>query len=249
VTAKSPLDLSRGNRTRIGALGFPISGLVAASAALVPGIGVNPAVYPAGFAQAANYVGLANLAGLVSLVLLLFSFQALHAFLERNSIDRWAFAGMVLSVIGLCAFFSFLGIFAFAGPVAGKFYLGGDLKAASIISESTGISNPAALAFGGVSGPIFGSWGNSLLGRHLAIRQVPEMVCFRLCSFRSLELDSALRSCSLAIGWNTPFRNWNCTRKLENSKRRTASNQIGQVLRPVTYRDDQVLLRDRASLP
>ena len=52
---------------------------------------------------------------------------------------------MVLSVIGLCAFFSFLGIFAFAGPVAGKFYLGGDLKAASIISESTGISNPAAL--------------------------------------------------------------------------------------------------------
>ncbi|TMI08894.1 hypothetical protein E6H34_03650 [Candidatus Bathyarchaeota archaeon] len=151
VTAKSPLDVSRGNRTRIGALGFPISGLVAASAALVPGIGVNPAVDPAGFAQAANYVGLANLAGLVSLVLLLFSFQALHAFLERNSIDRWAFAGMVLSVIGLCAFFSFLGIFAFAGPVAGKFYLGGDLKAASIISESTGISNPAALAFGGVS--------------------------------------------------------------------------------------------------
>lgn len=151
MTAKSPLDVSRGNRTRIGALGFPISGLVAASAALVPGIGVNPAVDPAGFAQAANYVGLANLAGLVSLVLLLFSFQALHAFLERNSIDRWAFAGMVLSVIGLCAFFSFLGIFAFAGPVAGKFYLGGDLKAASIISESTGISNPAALAFGGVS--------------------------------------------------------------------------------------------------
>ena len=151
MTAKSPLDVARRNRTRIGALGFPISCFVAASAALVPGIGVNPAVDPAGFAQAANYVGLANLVGIVSLVFLLFSFQALHAFLERNSIDRWAFAGMVLSVIGLCAFFSFLGIFAFAGPVAGKFYLGGDLKAVSIISESTGISNPAALAFGGVS--------------------------------------------------------------------------------------------------
>ena len=83
LAAKSPLDVARANRTRIGVLAFPISGLVAASAALVPGIGVNPAVDPAGFAQAANYVGLANLAGIVSLVFLLFSFQALHAFREE----------------------------------------------------------------------------------------------------------------------------------------------------------------------
>ena len=98
---KLPLDSVHASRTRIGALALPISGLVAASAALVPGIGINPAVDPAGFAQAANYVGLANLVGIVSLVFLLFGFQALHAFLERNSVDKWAFAGMIFSVIGL----------------------------------------------------------------------------------------------------------------------------------------------------
>ncbi len=151
VAAKSPLDVARANRSRIGALAFPISGLVAASAALVPGIGINPAVDAAGFAQAANYVGLANLVGIVSLVFLLFGFEALRAFLERNSVDKWAFAGMILSVIGLGLFLSFLGIFAFAGPVAGRVYLSGDLQAVSIISEATGTSNPAALAFGGVS--------------------------------------------------------------------------------------------------
>jgi len=139
------------SRTRIGALALPISGLVAASAALVPGIGINPAVDPAGFAQAANYVGLANLVGIVSLVFLLFGFQALHAFLERNTVDKWAFAGMILSFIGLGLFLPFLGIFAFAGPVAGKFYLSGNLQAVSIISEATGTSNPVALAIGGVS--------------------------------------------------------------------------------------------------
>jgi len=132
-------------------LAFPTSGIVAAVAALTPGIGINPDVDPAGFAQAANYVSLANIAGIVSSVFLLFGFQALRAFLERNSVDRWAFAGMVLSVIGLCLFFPFLGIFAFAGPVAGRFYLRGDLQAVSVISESTSISNPTALAFGGVS--------------------------------------------------------------------------------------------------
>jgi len=151
VTAKSPLDVARANRTRIGALAFPISGLVATLAALVPGIGINPAVDPAGFAQAANYVGLANLVGIASLVFLLFGFQALRAFLERNSVDKWLFEGLILSVVGLCLFFPFLGIFAFAGPVAGRFYLSGNLQAVSIISEATGTSNPAALAFGGVS--------------------------------------------------------------------------------------------------
>jgi len=151
VTGKSPLDATRANRARIGALALPISGLVAASAALVPGIGINPAVDPVGFAQAANYVGLANLVGIVSLVFLLFGFQALHSFLEINSIDKWAFAGMILSLIGLGLFLPFLGTIAFAAPVAGRLYLSGDLQAVSIISEATSTSNPAALAFGGVS--------------------------------------------------------------------------------------------------
>jgi hypothetical protein len=58
---------------------------------------------------------------------------------------------MILSVIGLGLFLPFLGIIAFAAPVAGRFYLSGDLQAVSIISEATGTSNPVALAFGGVA--------------------------------------------------------------------------------------------------
>jgi hypothetical protein len=142
---------ARANRIRIGVLTFPISGLVAASAALVPGIGINPAVDPAGFAQAADYVGLANLVGIVSLVFLLFGFEALRTFLERNSVDRWAFAGMTLSMIGVGLFLPFLGIIAFAGPVAGRLYLKGQARAVSIISESTSTANFAAFAFGGIS--------------------------------------------------------------------------------------------------
>ena len=118
---------------------------------LVPGIGINPATDPAGFAQAANYVGLANIIGILNLVFLLFGFQALYSYLERNSGDRWAFPGFVLSVIGLALYLPFLGIIAFAGPIAGRLYLSGQAQAVSVISEATGTSNLAALAFGGVS--------------------------------------------------------------------------------------------------
>ncbi len=135
----------------MGILAFPISGLIDAIAAFAPGIGINPAVDPAGFAQAANYVGAANLAGIVSLVFLMFGFQALQTFLERSSVDRWAFAGMIISMIGLGLFLPFLGIFAFAAPVAGKLYLNGQVQAVSIISEATGTSNPTALTFGAIS--------------------------------------------------------------------------------------------------
>jgi hypothetical protein len=151
MEAKLPSDASRVNRIRICVLAFPISGLVAAGAALVPGIGINPAVDAAGFAKVADYVGFANLVGLVSLVFLLFGFQALHAFLERNFVDRWAFPGLVLSVIGTALFLPFLGIIAFAGPVVGRLYLNGQVQAVSIISQATSILNPAALVFGGIS--------------------------------------------------------------------------------------------------
>lgn len=151
MTSKPTLNVTRASRVKIGALAFPLSGIVGAGAALVPGIGINPSVDPASFAQAANNVGLANLAGIASLVFLLFGFQALQSFLERNSTGKWAFPGMILSVIGIGFFLPFLGILAFAGPVAGRLYLNGQAQAVSIISEATGTSNPIALAFGGLS--------------------------------------------------------------------------------------------------
>ena len=96
-------------------------------------------------------MGLANLVGIVSLIVLMFGFQALQTFLERDSVDRWAFAGMVTSLISVGLFLSFIGIFAFAAPVAGRLYLNGQVQAVGVISEATGTSNPTALAFGGVS--------------------------------------------------------------------------------------------------
>ena len=145
------MNSARADRIRIGVLAFPISGLVAVSTALAPGIDINPAVDPAGFAQAAGSVGLANLIGIVSLIFLLFGFQALQAFLEKNSVNKFAFMGLIASTVGVGLFLPFLGIIALAGPVAGRFFLNGQVQSVSVISEAIGISNPVALAFGGVS--------------------------------------------------------------------------------------------------
>jgi hypothetical protein len=146
-----PVNPSNVSRIRLGVLAFPISGVIAALGALAPGINVNPAVDPAGFARVANYVALVNLAGIVISIFLLFGFQALYGFLAESSVDKWAFTGMILSIAGVALFLPFLGIIAFASPAAARLYLSGQDKAISIISESTSVSNPTSLIFGGFS--------------------------------------------------------------------------------------------------
>jgi len=172
-------------------------------------------------------VDLANLVGIVNLIFLLFGFQALRAFLERNSIDRWAFAGMVLSVIGLCLFFPFLAIFAFAAPVGGRFYLSGDPQAVNIISEATGTSNTAALARRRLRS-ILGFWGDSFLHGHLAIRKAAKMVgsCLRYLS--PLELDPHYVPIVWLLGGILLFRSRdrNYTRHLESFRRTKVSYHI-----------------------
>jgi hypothetical protein len=96
-------------------------------------------------------VSLANLAGLLTLPLLLYGFQALYAFLAGTRVDRLAFTGMLLSIAGIALFVPFLGIFVFAAPVAARLYLNGQTQSISIISEATNPSNPVALAVGGLS--------------------------------------------------------------------------------------------------
>ena len=142
---------SNANRIRLAVFVFPISGLIAALGALVPGIGIDPSSDPAGFARAANLVGIANLAGLVSIVLLLFGFQALYAFLAGSSMDRLAFIGMELSTGGATLFASFLGIIAFVGPVAGSHYLNGQVDAIGIVAEAVSSSSLPVLILGGFS--------------------------------------------------------------------------------------------------
>lgn len=106
----------RNDYLRLRMLAIPVSGLIFSLAALVPGVLIDPASDPEGFARAAvtpAYL-VANLAGLLGVVVLLFGFQALYGYLSDTSMGRWAFAGMVSSTAGMGLFLPFLGIFAFA---------------------------------------------------------------------------------------------------------------------------------------
>ena len=128
-----------------------MSGLLSTIAALVPGVGIDPAVDPEGFARASSNIGLSNLLGIPSVALLLIGILALYLFLAGTPVDRPAFAGLLLILTGTTFFLPFIGIYAFTGPVLGRRYLGGDKTAVTIISESTSITNPTALVFGGTA--------------------------------------------------------------------------------------------------
>lgn len=132
-------------------LAIPASGLIFSVSSLVPGLDFNPALDPDGFARVAETVAVANLVGLVGIVILLFGFQALYDYMSDTAISRWAFVGMVSSTAGMGLFLPFIGIFAFAAPVAGRLYLGGERETLSVVVESTSPSNFSALLFGGAS--------------------------------------------------------------------------------------------------
>src|SRR5712692_7186341 len=108
------------NRVRLGILALPTSGLVGIVSLFPPGVFINPAVDPAGFAQTSSTVGLGNMIGIVSLVLLLVGVQSLYSILIDGPASRWAFAGMMLTIVGVGLFLPFAGIFAFVGPTAGR---------------------------------------------------------------------------------------------------------------------------------
>src|SRR3989442_10095301 len=139
------------NRVRLGILALPSSGVVGIASVLPPGVFNNPAVDPVGFAQASGMVGLGNMIGIVSLVLLLVGVQSLYSILVDGSAGRWAFAGMILTIVGVGLFLPFAGIFAFVAPIAGRAYLNGDTNAIKIIADSVAVSNPTAFLFSGVA--------------------------------------------------------------------------------------------------
>src|SRR5947209_3191074 len=139
------------DRVRLGIWALPLSGLLSTIAALIPGIGIDPTVDPEGFARASSNIGLSNMLGIPSAALLLVGILALYLFLAGTPVDRPAFAGLLLILTGTTFFLPFIGIYAFTGPVLGRRYLGGDKTAVTIISESTSITNPTALVFGGTA--------------------------------------------------------------------------------------------------
>src|SRR2546425_2375860 len=151
------------NRVRLGILALPISGAIGIVSVLPPGVFIDPAVDPAGFAQASSTIGLGNMIGIVSLVLLLVGAQSLYSILVDGSAGRWAFAGMILTIVGVGLFLPFAGIFAFVAPMAGRAYLNGDANAIKIIADSVAVSNSYAFLFAGLAG-LFSVIGSILFG-------------------------------------------------------------------------------------
>ena len=147
----------RNDYLRLKMLAIPVSGLIFSLATLVPGLLTNPASDPDGFARAAvtpAYL-VANLAGLLGVVVLFFGFQALHDYLSGTSMSRWAFAGMVSSTAGMGLFLPFLGVFAFAAPEAARLYLNGTKDAMTVVASSVSPTSFASLLFGGLSVLLF----------------------------------------------------------------------------------------------
>jgi hypothetical protein len=151
------------NRVHFGILALPASGLVGIFSVLPPGVFINPAADPAGFAQASSTVGLGNMIGIVSLVLLLVGVQSLYSTLVDGSASRLAFAGLILTIVGVGLFLPFAGIFAFVAPVAGRAYLNGDTNAIKVIADSVAVSNPYAFLVAGLAG-LFSVIGSILFG-------------------------------------------------------------------------------------
>ncbi len=151
------------NRVRLGILAIPSSGVLGIVSVLPPGVFINPAVDPVGFARASSMVGLGNMIGIVSLVLLLVGVQSLYSTLADGSAGKWAFAGMMLTLAGVGLFLPFAGIFAFAAPIAGRAYLNGDASAIKIISDSVAVSNSSAFLCAGLAG-LFSVIGSILFG-------------------------------------------------------------------------------------
>src|SRR2546425_4687552 len=139
------------DRIRWGIWALPLSGLLSTIAALVPGVGIDPAVDPEGFARASSNIGLSNMLGIPSAALLLIGILALYLFLAGTPVNRPAFSGLLLIITGTTFFLPFIGIYAFTAPVLGRRYLSGDKTAVSAISESTSITNSTALVFGGTA--------------------------------------------------------------------------------------------------
>ncbi len=137
----------------VGILAIPVSGLIFSLASFGPGVLINPASDPEGFARAAvtPAYAAANLAGLVGVVVFFFGFQAFREYMSDTPVRRWAFLGMVSSTAGMGLYLPFLGIFTFAGPAAARLYLSGDQQAIAVVVDSVRPSNPTALIFGGLS--------------------------------------------------------------------------------------------------
>ncbi len=79
----------------MGVLGLPLAGILSTASALIPGVWINPATDPNGFAQASAGAGLGNMIGIVAAALLVIGVQSLFWALTETGSNSWAFTGWI----------------------------------------------------------------------------------------------------------------------------------------------------------
>jgi hypothetical protein len=88
----------------------------------------------------------------LSLIIQLFGFLGLYAYLDSPATQKSSFWGMVFSILGNGLFIPFAGVFAFAIPIVGQLYLAGNpdvirVAALTLAPPSTGFFYLIASAF------------------------------------------------------------------------------------------------------
>ena len=74
----------------------------------------------------------------LSLVIQLFGFLGIYAYLKKPESAKSSFWGMVFSILGNGLFIPFAGTFAFAIPVVGKLYLEGNTDVIAVAEQTLG---------------------------------------------------------------------------------------------------------------
>lgn len=74
----------------------------------------------------------------LSLVIQLFGFLGIYAYLNKPEAEKSSFWGMVFSILGNGLFIPFAGVFAFAIPLVGKLYLVGNTDVIAVAEQALG---------------------------------------------------------------------------------------------------------------
>ncbi|HSM71878.1 MAG TPA: hypothetical protein VK851_10055 [Anaerolineales bacterium] len=74
----------------------------------------------------------------LSLIIQLFGFLGIYAYLNKPDTEKSSFWGMVFSILGNGLFIPFAGAFAFAIPVVGKLYLEGNTEVIAVAEQTLG---------------------------------------------------------------------------------------------------------------
>lgn len=149
---------------RLGILALPLAGLLLVVYHIVSANVPDTSVDPAGAARAVSatdYLVSGIVGAVLGIVLLIFGFFTLFAYLVDTRGRRLATLAMVLGVTGIALQLSFTGIIVYALPVVGKAYLAGQHGALDIGNgffegPAAGIIFPLAFLIYSAGGILFG---------------------------------------------------------------------------------------------